>query len=57
MAEFISSINTYSLAEWLRDDCPGPILMDGKSCINDMSLVVGETKGLRPKETTLLTSG
>ncbi len=57
MAPSISESSTYSSAVWLRQDSPGPIFSDGKPCISDMSLVVGDTKESMPSLSQTCTSG
>lgn len=47
----------YSSAVWLRDDSPGPILSEGILYMSDISLVVGDTNGIRPILIAAVTSG
>ncbi len=57
MASEISDRHTNSSAECEREDSPGPIFNDGMPCINAMSEVVGDMKGVLPNAKADFTSG
>ncbi len=57
MASDISESHINSSAEWDLEDSPGPILREGMPCINAMSEVVGEMKGVLPNAKAAFTRG